>query len=142
MAITLNTLIGTEVFHESHDGAVAAVSDAGLDVDARCLTCVYLTDQEGRGSSFGLVPTTDLVWRDGKLFVDMSQDGLDARKMRVEAQAAKGPVDPAAAPSVLTGPFGYTIAPTLAGALINDMFTNASDRPPLSHLSPSLHWTM
>ena len=133
--------------HETHtslrallDGAVRveddelAVSDAWIDAREMALRYVGLDVGGWLDRHVALVPADRLRWS--------REDGVlggwraEVTRAEVEGEEARltegsGPIDLAALPPVVTGPFGYTISPLLIGAgLMAEADDGAPPRPP------------
>ncbi|MEL6517011.1 MAG: hypothetical protein AAFQ39_04790 [Pseudomonadota bacterium] len=111
-------------------------------IDTKTNAVLYALVELGvsRGRALAIVARDRIAVEDGALVLGLTDDDLD-RAERLDTSAPEGPIDLTTMPPVVIGPFGYTVAPTMAGALINAMTGNdRAERPAVDSVSPTWHW--
>lgn len=131
-------------------GARARQSGTGQDLGI-CIDLLIDTAKGGVeyalldiGSTFqvtqALVSRRRLRWSDNDLVVALTQEEVEDRCVDIEAdtQSAEA-VNLAAMPPVVVGPFGYTVAPVMAGAMAN-VLADQSARPKIDERHAHWYW--
>lgn len=125
--------------HETHlslrsliEGTVLLETDhldvAGAWIDEERLRFVGLDLGGWMDTHVALVPAERMGW-DGGWRAEVTREEVEADEARLTEPS--GPLDLAALPPVLTGPFGYTVSPLMiAAGLMADTADEAPPRPP------------
>ena len=123
--LSLRSLIeGTVLVGTDH------LSVAGAWIDEERLRFVGIDVGGWMASSVALVPAERMVW-DGGWRAEVTREEVEAEGAQLTESS--GPLDLAALPPVVTGPFGYTVSPLMiAAGLMAEGKEEAPPRPPVA----------
>ena len=114
------------VHRRDAEGEAGEAVDFLVDIAAGRISHMIAVLGEAGAQCPALIPTDAVAARDRLLLVDTGQEGAVTP---LDTEAA--PVDARALPSVLTGPFGNSVAPAMVAATVNDYLSGpASVRYP------------
>lgn len=134
-------LVGADV--ESRDGRrLGRCVDLLIDVAARRVVYVLL-DLDGEGGE-ALLGRDHLTLSGAKFVSDTTPDQIATREIGAEHEDPP-PLDLRDMPPLVVGPFGYTFAPAMAGALFNSIGDSDEDsqhlaRPKIDRDEDDWHW--
>ena len=106
------------LLHANEPDRIGTVSDAILDIPERRVAYWQLDIGNRSGSAPVLVSARKSRLLDNTLRIDLPQDVLDSARSR-GLSGQEDAADLQTLPDIITGPFGYTISPSMMGALFN-----------------------
>ncbi|MGR3512016.1 MAG: hypothetical protein ACU0GG_04575 [Paracoccaceae bacterium] len=140
--LRLSGLVGTSVTRLLEGDEIGVCSDILLDARDRRVVCLLLSLGRTRAPTQAVIAADRFDFREQNLVIDVSDAELDAQS---EHQTQDNPpIDPQSVPPVLVGPFGFTLSPAMATALINATlarFSAATLPPPdIDKEQEGWHW--
>lgn len=118
--MNLTEMIGAPVFDPESNTETGTIVDVLIDTDIGTIPYVLIDNVHGPAREGALVSRTGLTRRDGSWCAKDLTQVLATHRDRGDVPPA-GSLDLTSMPSALVGPFGYTVSPVVAGALINSI---------------------
>lgn len=136
-------IVGTSVTREAERDDLGICADALLDTrDGRVVGLLLELDRPG-GLMQAIVAPHRFAMDEQVLMVDVSDAELDAQGANQDPSAAPV-VDPAPMPPIFVGPFGFTISPAMATALVNSTMARWTrpmwEPPTIDQQEKAWHW--
>lgn len=135
--------IGRPVYQASSRLYLGDCADLLVDVKAGSIPFVLLDTKDGTEAALRLLVSSRLSVRDDDLLADLDDDSLPASVKPVVATTGENeqPIDLRNWPPLVVGPFGYTLAPALAGAIFNTASLRGDqEKPHIDKARASWHW--
>lgn len=140
--MNLTDMIGAEARQRSGDAALGTCTDLLIDTANKRIEYVLFNATWGFAHHPIVVARARVTWSGDAFIVDLSDAELEARHERAAGPDADGPLDLSSMPPVVVGPFGYTVAPVMAAALMNTAAegTHGGTRPAIDEKHRDWHW--
>lgn len=136
----ISDLIGMPVQQRASGGTIGTCTDFLVDVDAAHIFYMLVDIGDTFNSVPALVLRDQIKIGDGVIDVDVSDAQIAARR-EMESDVDHAQIDLTQAPPVVVGPFGYTLAPAMAGALFNARANRHREtRPDIDKKKEGWHW--
>jgi hypothetical protein len=139
--MNLTTMIGAPARQMSGGSMRGECRDVLIDTaQARIVHAVFDVPW-GFSSRYLVVPAQRLEWADGEWSLDIKDADVEGERTE-DGGSSDTSVEIGEFPPVIVGPFGYTVAPMMAGALINSMNEDAVPVAPTPEVTetPEGHW--
>ncbi len=134
----LSNLIDNPVRRKGTDERIGRCVDVIVDMKAGRVAYVLVGDHRNAA----VIEHVALEIADSGLVADISQDRFEQLRENAADAAATGPLDLAALPPVIIGPFGFTLAPVMMGAVLNSEMSREElrMRPDIDQKHAYWHW--
>lgn len=141
-ATRLSDLIGSPVRRLGGEEEIGSAVDFMIDIDQRTIVCALVDVLQTLHPAQTIFARERLSLDHGTLHASASVEELEARRDSSVEQVTG--LDLAALPPVVVGPFGYTVAPAMAGAVLNAVMgrlkSNSGERPEVERQDRNWHW--
>ncbi len=134
----LTNLIDNPVRRKGTDERIGRCVDVIVDMKAGRVAYVLVGDHRNAA----LIEHAALEIVDSALVADISQERFEQLREDAADAAATGPLDLSALPPVIIGPFGFTLAPVMMGAVLNSEMSREKPRvrPDIDQKHAYWHW--
>lgn len=141
-SIRLSGYLGAPVAHREREGRVGTCADYLVDVQDGRLVSVLLDLSAEHRHAQALFAPERFAFEGDELVTTASEAELE---MQLRNQHPEEPgLDATAMPPVVVGPFGYTVAPAMATALVNSVLgrqmAQSRPQPDLDKHNETWHW--
>ncbi|WP_223423057.1 PRC-barrel domain-containing protein [Tateyamaria pelophila] len=136
----ISEMIDAPVFDRDSDREMGSVTDALIDTLTGDIPYVLIDTSMGLGHAPVLVSRDRFTQRDGRWKVHISEEESLRSKAEADEQSTT-PLDLSMMPPALVGPFGYTVSPVMASALINTLTGKSrKERPAIDQSHSDWFW--
>jgi len=140
----MSGLVGAEV-RRSGGADLGTCIDVLVDTEAGRVVYAFVDKGPATNLDHALYSRDKMKVVDGALELDVSDEEISAAHERVGEEDEPGPAMPldlSSMPPLVVGPFGYTVAPTMAGAVANAYAESSRHeaRPEIGEGHGQWHW--
>jgi hypothetical protein len=136
----LTKMIDAPVLDLDSDTETGTLVDVLIDTRSGDVQYVLIDKATGLGHESVLVSRQRIAHRDGRWHVHITPEEVVLRDPGIRRDA-NTPLDLCTMPPVLIGPFGYTVSPVLAGAMINAITGKSrAERPTIDQSHSDWFW--
>ena len=140
--MNLTDMIGAKALQRGGEAALGSCTDVLIDAANAQIEYVLFDAAWGLTNHSIIVARARVGWAEDGWIVDLSDSELAARHDREAEPDEYGPLDLSSMPPVVVGPFGYTVAPLMAAALMNTVAEgkHKGTRPAIDEKHRDWHW--
>lgn len=140
--VMISDIVGLPAKRVGDDNVLGICTDALIDIATKKIVYLLLDAHGDGGAPVGVVSTSVAKIHNDSIAVELTDSLASEWQAALDGNNTAEVVDPTVMPSLLTGPFGYSIAPSMIAAIINRTAGErpSDDRPGFDQRHEHWHW--